>query len=151
MSTIVAITQFSGWSLVLFIAINVLVILIGAVAQFQLSREQFIASKDHNINSGRLNLIDGWWNLEANLHFAHPSEERKKQQWAKNVRRLSPLVTAFGFMVARAIEGDMQSLFIAFGGYILGYIISVLVSAKHLAIALQLKTWEKEYEMDIKI
>jgi hypothetical protein len=140
-STIVVIGKFSEWLLFLFIALNAVAIFIGAFAQYQISREQLIASKD---------LRKGWWNLGAPLYMVHPQKHEREKQWARSLRRLSPLVTAFGFILARAIEGDIQSLIMAFCGYILGYF-SIWGHTKQLAIALQLKEWEKEYEVDIKI
>jgi hypothetical protein len=79
-----------------------------------------------------------------------PRIEAVTMQRINSLFKLSPLVTALAFALARSIEGSVQMLAFALCLYLFGYI-TVWGYAKHLAIALQLQEWEHVHNVIIKI
>jgi hypothetical protein len=131
-------------------AINLVITLSGFMSQFQVIKSRLRSSFNQNKKSGRLNIKNGFWNLSAPLYLdPSESEDVKTKRW-NLISKISPLVTAVSFAVARTVDGRIQTLVVAIGLYLLGCII-VWGYARHLAIAFQLQEWEKIYHIEIRI
>ena len=138
------------FSLVWITLIGLGITLFGLRSQFQLIRFQLRASMKDNLRSGRLDLQRGYWNFGIPLHFDKPDQENGKLQKFKRLSQLSPLVTALGFALARIIEGGWQIVSFGICLYILGCVVA-WGSSKYLAIAFQIRDWEREYNITLKV
>ena len=141
------IRSLEGLSLVAIVS-GVIITLLGLWSQFQLMRSKLMVSTRQNIKSGRLNLENGFWNFDAPLHFDKLEAENKNLQRLNNLSKLSPLVTAFGFSIARSTEGQIQAMLFALCLYVLGYIV-LWGGVKYLAISLQIIQWGKNNKITI--
>ena len=140
----------AGFSLAWIVLIGIGITLFGLWSQFQSLRIQLGASLKHNLKSGRLDLKRGYWNFDMPLHFDQPDQEKSKIQKWKRLSQLSPLVTALVFAIARVIDGGWQMVGMGIGLYVLGFAVALGLS-KYLAILVQLRDWEREHNITIKV
>ena len=134
-----------GW---LFILANILTVFISLFAQVSSDRIRLNAALKHNIKSQRLDLQKGIWRLDAPLHLESPEREEAMLKVVNSLAKLSPLVTASGFALAKVIGGDLQNLVMGLCFYTLAYGF-IRGTARELALASQLKEWEKKYDLKI--
>jgi hypothetical protein len=139
-----------GQNAFLLFVINVLIIIGGLVSQTFAFREGLKNATNQNIKSGRLNIPDGLWDLAAPIHFNTKESESEKLKSYKRIARLSPVVTAITFIIARAVEGNAQSIIVGVVIFIMS-VIYIWGYTKHLAIAIQIREWEKEYKTKISL
>ncbi|GEM_PF-2966622 len=143
-------SRFLSWDSFIVLLLGSLVTLLGFWGQVQVSRAKLRASVNLNVQSQRLDLKKGFWNLDAPLRLESPDVEKRNSKIWKRVSILSPLVTALGFVFARSTTGNIQTILFAVCLYILGCAF-VWSYAKHLSIVLQLKEWEVTNKIIIKI
>lgn len=141
---------FANLSLGWLISLGMGLTIFGLWSQYQIIRMQLQASLDHNIKSGRLNLKHGFWNFDMPLYFDSPDKENKKMMRFKRLSQLSPIVTALGFAVARAVDGGLQTVGFGICLYVLGCIAG-WGSVKYLAITFQLLEWERTFQIEIEV
>lgn len=146
---------FAGGSLERFslswiVLIGIGITLIGLWSQFQIIKTQLRASLKHNLKSGRLDLKHAYWNFDIPLHFDQPDHESRKMQKWRRLSLLSPLVTALGFAIARVIDGGWQMVGMGICLYALGLAVALGLS-KSLAILIQLRDWEREHNIAIRV
>ncbi|MBK9209388.1 MAG: hypothetical protein IPL71_14220 [Anaerolineales bacterium] len=104
---------------------------------------------EENINSGRLNVKDGFWNLNKPLRLDSEKKEGRKLRLISRISKLSPVVVAIGFFIARNVDGVEQLALITFFCFLVGC--SVLwTGAFELAISFQIREWERKYNIKLQ-
>jgi hypothetical protein len=134
----------------LLLAINVLIIVGGLVSQTFVFRERLESATNQNIKSGRLNILDGLWDLSVPLSLNNKENESERLKRYSRIARFSPVVTAITFIIARAVEGNTQTIIVGVAIFILS-VTFIWGYTKHLAIAIQIREWEKKYNIKISL
>jgi len=142
--------EFTGWQSSLVFSFGVVITLFGFWSQFQIKSIQLRASEKINIRSGRLNLVSGFWNFQSPIHFDAPETEINKTRKLNQLSKLSPIITAFGFAIARMLTGETKGLIFGICMYVLGCTV-LWGYAKHPAILFQLMKWERERKILIRV
>lgn len=134
----------------LLIISNILFTIGGVVVQTIAFREGLKDAISQNIGSGRLDIKEGFWDLSAPIYFDSKESENKKSENLKRLSRLSPIITTITFIFARILEGETKVMvaaiviFLMSTSYIWGY-------ARHLAVAIQIKEWQRIYKVKISL
>jgi hypothetical protein len=128
-----------------FIAASTTVTLLSFWSELRTVRSALRSSLTQIIKAGRLNLQEGQWNLSAELKLNSWKPDNINQ-----LAKLSPIVTALGFALARSIEGGVQMYLFGICLYVFSFVI-IWGYTKHLAIALQLREWEILHNIKINL
>ena len=114
---------------------------------FRLFQGMFLKSKEANIESGRLNVNPGEWDLDSPLQ--HSPTQRNALQTSAGC--LSPLIIALAFYLARNLRGDTEIFLRGSGVFFFGFILMIGYAAYQLAIIPVLLGWEKEIGRQINL
>jgi hypothetical protein len=136
----------TGWLIVWFILLTIG----GLFAQVQVWRGRLRTSLSKNLKSNRLSIEKGYWDFSKPLYIDDSTGESAEIKRWNVMSKASPIVTALSLLFARAVTGEIQMLAAAVGLYILGCTI-IWGYGKHLAIALQIKEWERLHNIEIRI
>lgn len=134
----------------ILLSANVILLIIGVVFQIISLREKLINATSENIKSGRLDLINGIWNLNFPVYFESKEIETRKNKVIHRIASFSPIVTVLTFIIARSIEGKIQTIAVAIVLFMIGFS-HVLGHAKHIAIAIQISEWENKNKIKITL
>lgn len=143
-------TKIHDKNVVIYIALTILGLLLGSWGQYRSIQMQLKNSKKHNIESGRLDIDNNFWNMEKTLYLDTPKKQYMKNRLYNNILKLSPIMTASGILVARMMTENIQTISVILCGYLLGYIY-LLAFTSYLGIAIQIFHWDNEYGTRFKI
>lgn len=140
----------SSFQQILLISISLLLACFGLFTGAQIEGEKLREAYQHNLDSGRLELSNRKWNLEKPLRMDAPKKENQRIKRINNLAKLSPLVTATSFAVAKKVEGKSQLLLIGLCVYGLFFVLA-WGGSRHLALTIQLRKWENEQGIEITL
>jgi hypothetical protein len=142
--------RLEGSYLYLLLGFNFVLIIGSILIQISFIRDMVKSSENQNIKSGRLNIKEGLWDLTKPLYIDSGESENKTRSNFSRISKLSPIVIAMTFFVARTVEGKTQTLIVGIAYLFVGCLIFWGFS-RHLAVALQIREWEKTYGIKINL
>lgn len=136
--------------LLIVILLGAFFTLLGLWSQYKINTSELNSSILEVVESGILDIKNGYWDFASPLKLKSQNEGNSNIKRINTLSKLSPLITAFGFALARTVEGNTQKILIGICLYILSCTI-IWASTKYLAFASQLLKWEREKGITIKI
>lgn len=105
---------------------------------------------NENIDSGRLNIKDGLWDLTKPIHLDSAEKENKLLNMLSRISKLSPIVVTIGFFIARSIDGTSQIILIGVLNFLFGCFI-LWGGVIELAIYFQIREWESKFNIKLRL
>jgi|CXWL01.1.fsa_nt_gi hypothetical protein len=131
----------SKWPPVLVILVAIGTTLVGAFLFLVYQRHLLKSARAYNMESGKLDIKRGLWDLTIPLRLYRPDTERLWQIWG---RILLPLAPVAGLFALNTVKAEWRDVWFVMLSFLLLYIDGLIITFQ-LAISSELQALEKEF------